>query len=118
IQVITGYAPGNIRKFIPDFIGIFVAQITQLLINLAFAAALPDNFFQLLFTCGTHFHFYAIIGKYRQRLGIIGGTSTVASFSAITEWMPQELFPNMPPRAQWLWVAGSGPKVRSASSFV
>ncbi len=31
---------------------------------------------------------------------------------AICEWAPQALLPTMPPMAQWLWVAGSGPKVR------
>ena len=31
-------------------------------------------------------------------------------FPAMTEWVPQELLPIMPPRVLWLWVAGSGPK--------
>ena len=35
---------------------------------------------------------------------------------AITEWIPQELFPIIPPKVQWLCVAGSGPKMRSYSS--
>jgi hypothetical protein len=30
----------------------------------------------------------------------------------MTEWTPQELLPIIPPSVQWLWVAGSGPKVR------
>src|SRR5208283_5056357 len=31
---------------------------------------------------------------------------------AICAWTPHELLPIMPPRVQYLWVAGSGPNVR------
>src|SRR3954470_12454488 len=36
----------------------------------------------------------------------------LATEPAICACIPQELLPSMPPRVQWLWVAGSGPKVR------
>ncbi len=35
---------------------------------------------------------------------------------AISEWVPHELFPSMPPNVQYSWVAGSGPYVRLYSS--
>jgi hypothetical protein len=81
VEVVARHPPGQFlhrRVTGPDVVGVAVAQIAQLGVDLALAAASGDNLVEVLFLVDPDPEPGTVVGQYLQRFGVVRSTRSGA----------------------------------------
>jgi hypothetical protein len=71
VEVVAGYAPRNPRKPGPDLVGVPVADLPEIRVDLAAASALSRDGIELAIACGAHRQLGAVVQQDPELLDVV-----------------------------------------------